>query len=437
VFTSGAVWTQLPPVPSPPPSDRDPDLDLDAALADGGIRSVFQPLVDLESREVLGYEALSRGPASSAMEHPEALFTAALHADVGSSLTLFVNVEPDTEALPVPDRHLPLVAAAEDRLRIVLEVTEQAVVEHPAELLRTVDWARDRSWGIALDDIGANPGSLAMMPFLEPDVIKLDLRLVQQRPSAEIGLIVSAVLAQAERTGATIVAEGIETEEHLEAAMAMGASVGQGWLFGHPGALPLDGVVRPSQTIPLLRAVAPRAEMTPFSVVRSARPLRRGTKNLLDGIATHLEEQAVAWHDGPVILSTFQPGEAVPEATLSRYEALAGRGSFVVALGVGLSLMPALGGRPPPGQRVVGRRRRSALRGRAGGARPGRRRRRRNATLRLRGHPRPRPGHRRRSSAAPSGRSVASMRRSRREEIRAAATPNAAIHARATMLNTA
>jgi hypothetical protein len=94
----------------------------------------------------------------------------------------------------------------------VLEVTERAVVQHPAELLRLVDWARQRSWGIALDDIGEDPGSLAMMPFLEPDVIKLDLRLVQQRPTAEIGLIMSAVLAQAERTGRRIVAEGVEDD---------------------------------------------------------------------------------------------------------------------------------------------------------------------------------------------------------------------------------
>ncbi len=73
------------------------------------------------------------------------------------------------------------------------------------------------------------------MPLLRPDVIKLDLRLVQRQPDAEIAEIVNAVNTQAERTGAIVLAEGIETDEHLATARALGATLGQGWLFGRPG----------------------------------------------------------------------------------------------------------------------------------------------------------------------------------------------------------
>jgi EAL domain-containing protein (putative c-di-GMP-specific phosphodiesterase class I) len=323
---------------------------------------VFQPVVDIETREVLGHEALVRGPAGTPLESPLELlrraeaegatteldFTcrrlaveAALRSGLGSSATLFVNVEPDGEPAGCAPGDEGLFERAGRELRVVLEVTERQVVTSPAALLRTVDWARERSWGIAIDDLGADPMSLAMMPFLEPDVIKLDLRLIQERPSADIGQVVSAVMAQAERSGATILAEGIETPAHLEAAMAMGATVGQGWLFGRPGPLPPpDLVTRPSTTIPLLRAAPPRSELTPFAVVRSTRPIRRGTRDLLEGVASHLEEQALTWHDNPVILSTFHQGEELSAATADRYEHLAKAGSFVVVIRPDLPQVP-------------------------------------------------------------------------------------------------
>src|SRR5687767_10475625 len=203
--------------------------ELDAVLSgdEGGLGAVYQPVVHLETGAVLCFEALARGPAGSALESPVRLFAAAreagrveeldwacraaamrgaLAADLGSSLTLFVNVEPDTDPREPPAAVQPLVAEARRRLRIVLEVTEGAVVDSPSSLLATAEWAREHSWGVALDDLGARSGSLAVMPFLEPDVVKLDLSLVQRRGRSEVGHIVSAVLSQAERTGAAVVA---------------------------------------------------------------------------------------------------------------------------------------------------------------------------------------------------------------------------------------
>ncbi len=334
-----------------------------------GLTIAYQPVVDLDSGDVVGYEALARGPVApedmlaTARTHGriaefdwtlrEAALQGALAADLGNSLTLFVNVEPDTPA-EVPWERLERVDQATSRLRVVLEVTERAVVQHPAELLRLVDWARQRSWGIALDDIGEDPGSLAMMPFLEPDVIKLDLRLVQQRPTAEIGLIMSAVLAQAERSGAAIVAEGVEDEVMREAALALGATLGQGWLYGRPSSLP-DPLPVVDTVVPLHRSWALRDDPTPFSIVRSALPVRRASKRQLLSVAAHLEEQAVAWSEGPVVLSTFQSDEQLDTATHDRYTTLAGRGSFVAAMRSGGELEVGRGVRTavlPDGHRL-------------------------------------------------------------------------------------
>ncbi len=70
--------------------------------------------------------------------------------------------------------------------------------------LRPILGAKTRpgGWGVALDDVGADSMSLAFMPLLRPDVVKLDLRLVQERPGAAVAEIMNAVNAYAERTGA-------------------------------------------------------------------------------------------------------------------------------------------------------------------------------------------------------------------------------------------
>ena len=323
------------------------------AILDGtGLFSAYQPVVDLESGRVVGYEALARGlhgtpddflrlarkqdrSAEFDWRCREAAMVGALQANLGNSLTLFVNIEPDTPAL-CPPEYVDLIAEATSELRIVLEVTERAVVERPDELLRLVDWARERSWGIALDDVGENPASLAMMPFLEPDVIKLDLRLVRERPTSEIGLIMSAVLAQAERTGAVVVAEGVEDDDKRDAALALGATLGQGWMYGRPAALPAD-LPPVEQVVPLHRSWAMHDDPTPFTLLRSALPVRRATRGQVLRMAAHLEEQAVAWPEGPVVLSSFQPGETPHADTIARYSRLAEKGAFVAALRAGSS----------------------------------------------------------------------------------------------------
>jgi EAL domain-containing protein (putative c-di-GMP-specific phosphodiesterase class I) len=224
-------------------------------LSRDGIRSVYQPIVDIASNSVTGYEALSRGPAGTSLESPLALFgqarkegrltdldwacrAAALRGGLDSlspPLSLFLNIEPAASAR-VPDQFKGLWRLAGKSSKVIAEITERALTDDPAALLRTVAGLRELGWGIALDDVGADPRSLAMLPFLHPDVIKLDLRLIQDRPSANIAQVVHAVLAEVERSGTAVLAEGIETHEHLLTALAMGATLGQGWLFG-PGTI--------------------------------------------------------------------------------------------------------------------------------------------------------------------------------------------------------
>ena len=229
-------------------------IDVRSVIAAGQFHTVFQPVVDLWSDAVMGYEALTRGPAGP-LEQPAQLFAAARAAGlVGeldtvcrrvavqtaiqlklfAPLTVFINVEPDELDPAHLDPLIELAQSAAGQLQVVLEVTERALASRPANLLASVRRLRAAGWRIALDDVGADDLSLAFMSLLRPEVIKLDLQLVQRRPDRKIAEIMTAVNSYAQRTGAVIVAEGIETDAHRSTACALGARMGQGWLFGRP-----------------------------------------------------------------------------------------------------------------------------------------------------------------------------------------------------------
>lgn len=344
----------------------------------GEIRAVYQPIVRLRDRRTVGYEALARGPRGSRVETPEQLFAiarelglevaldwecrraaleGALAAGLGGGHTLFLNVEPASAGSAPPPGMVELGDRALARFPLVVELTERALTARPTELLLLVDKLRQLGVRIALDDVGADPRSLALLPFLRPEVIKLDLGLMREVPSRQLAEVVHAVNAEAERTGAVVLAEGIESEPHLRRALALGATHGQGWLFGRPGPLPAaaahPAAEGPSRLGPLLAD----SRHTPFEVVTAERDTRRGDKALLLELSRSIEEQAEHQGEAAVILSTFQEASFFSPATASRYSDLARNAALVAALGVGLSP------EPEPGVRGVALDSAEALRG--------------------------------------------------------------------------
>ena len=271
-----------------------------------------------------------------------AAFTEAVRGGLVPPLTLFVNAEPVTLGVACPDDLKSAIDLAEGRLRVVVEVTERAMAGDPARLLATVAQARKAGWGVALDDVGAAPASLAVLPFVRPDLIKLDMRLLQGRTTAEAAHIVNTVRAQAERTDAAVIAEGIETIKHAREAAAAGATIGQGFLFGHPAPLPSE-MPPPTEAIPLRKARPATPDATPWEVVASARESRRATKEVLTETCMQLEHQGLDAAEPNVLLASFQDAGQFTPATRSRYEFLATRAAFTGALGHGMPVTPVAG----------------------------------------------------------------------------------------------
>jgi len=326
------------------------------------VRSVFQPIVDLDAGTVVAYEALARGPQGP-LERPDALFeaarragclaeldeacrAAAFHGAVEHGLlgplTLFVNVEPEVLDTAPLDDLLAIAESAPGELRVVMEITERALALRPAELLRTVERVRDVGWGVALDDVGADTMSLAFMPLLRPDVVKLDLRLVQERPGPAIAEIMNAVNDYAEASGAVLLAEGIENEEHLVMARALGARLGQGWMFGRPAAGPAPGYAVSELVLPP-RHGAIALDESPFACLPPQVTLRRSPKSLLIELSKQLERQAMRLGETCVVAATFQEARHFTPSTAQRYRDLVERTGFVCALGEDLPDEPVPG----------------------------------------------------------------------------------------------
>jgi EAL domain-containing protein (putative c-di-GMP-specific phosphodiesterase class I) len=332
-------------------------------LHEGGLTPAFQPLVDLDSGNVVGYEALIRGPRGSSIERPDALFAAAraegrvteldCHcriaafraaeaAGLGSGSTLFVNLEPGAVGRRAPSDLHEAALAGPPGVPVVIEVTERSLAGDPAGLVRAVAELRDQGFGIALDDVGADDRSLALMPFLRPDVIKLDLQLVQQRPSVRIAAILNAVSAQVERTGAQVVAEGIETADQVSVARSLGATLGQGYHFGRPAALP-SWPPAPERPLQLLGQPGPPAARTPFEVLQGGRRVRCASKALLRSISRSLEIDAEGLGSTAVALATFQYARHYTPPVQATYGRLGARMAFVGVLGAGIPAAPAPG----------------------------------------------------------------------------------------------
>ncbi|MBG0564032.1 EAL domain-containing protein [Actinoplanes aureus] len=309
----------------------DADDAIDLVLRDRLVTPHYQPIVDLASRSVVAVESLARGPVGSALERPDQLFDAARRAGrLGamdllcteravecalSSATppplLFCNAEPAVLDQPFSPRLLELVLG-ELPFRMILEYTERGLPTVPGALLRVAGTVEACGNGIALDDVGADPMSLAFLPIIEPEVIKLDMHLLRN-PHAPATLETCRIVrAAARRTGAVVIAEGVETEADLRTALALGATWGQGWLFGRPvpiEALDLSGAAR----FEALRPSRPGFHQpagTPFEIAAARGAPRAGTVDAVVEAVTRMCA-AVGPDDAAVVVASCDDPEVV------------------------------------------------------------------------------------------------------------------------------
>lgn len=231
--------------------------ELHEIIRDSSVDMLFQPVVELRSRAVFGHEAFARGPKDSPLETPAAMFAcsdrcgvaaeldricrqAALRAaaDVAHCGKLFLNVLPSgLDELQWPDNELPdqLAALSLRPADLVLEFSERSAGGESAAFGDGLARLRERGFGIALDDVGTGYGSQAILDVARPDFLKLDVSLVRNIHSHLIKQeVLHSLVRIAGRIGASVIAEGVETEEEAAVLLEAGARYGQGFLFAEP-----------------------------------------------------------------------------------------------------------------------------------------------------------------------------------------------------------
>ena len=217
-----------------------------AIVEEHAFTTVFQPIVDLASGAVLGYEALTRFADGTP---PDRVFADAARSGLGRELEL-VTLEAALEAAePLPanasiDLNVgPELILAGEPLRsilrragwgVVLEITEHTPIgDYTA--FRAAVAALGPDVRLAVDDAGAGYASLRHVLELRPAFVKLDRWLVAGIDADPLRqALVAGMVHAAERTGYTLVAEGVERDSERRTLLELGVRFGQGYLFGEP-----------------------------------------------------------------------------------------------------------------------------------------------------------------------------------------------------------
>lgn len=226
-------------------------------ILDHRIYSVYEPIVEVESRTVYGYEALARGAEGSRFHSPVALFGAAEEhglvfeldcvcresglrgaVDFPAGTKLFLNIRPTAIHDPSFQEDRLIETLQKSQLAptdVVFEISEQESIRSFAAFKEMRDYYRSLGFQFALDDTGAGYAGLEELLEIEPDYIKIDRAMVSgvDQDPARQGVL-SAVLQLADKMGAQVIGEGLDTLEELEMLGRLGIRFGQGWLFGHP-----------------------------------------------------------------------------------------------------------------------------------------------------------------------------------------------------------
>jgi EAL domain-containing protein (putative c-di-GMP-specific phosphodiesterase class I) len=326
--------------------------EFDILMGSRAVYPVFQPIVSLDDGRPVGFEALARGPEGSRYHSAGALFAEAGRRDVVAELDwtcataacaavldtgtpgvpLFVNVHPATLGTACPLDLLPVYQHALRELDLVLEITEHPSRDH-ATVLRTVDGFRRAGGRIAIDDVGVNPASMNMISVLAPDVIKLDRSITQSSTATWARTyVINGVRAEAQATGAAILCEGIETPEHLETARSLGATLGQGWLFGRPEPLPHDVDMSP-KPLPRIAPYRDPSAGTPFEVLRDRAPTSPVSLRMLATMGGLLEDMAQHTDAARLLFATVTAPIRTADDTCLTYTRIAEHGVTVALFG--------------------------------------------------------------------------------------------------------
>jgi diguanylate cyclase (GGDEF)-like protein/PAS domain S-box-containing protein len=235
--------------------------DLRQSINNGELSMHYQPIMDLETQEVVGFEALMRWDhPQRGVIGPDVFIPLAEQSDMILELGAFALREATADAsswslnnfdtLPYVSVNLAAQQLNDARLmtmidealgesglapqRLVLEITETSALFDVAETLSVLKDLKSKGIDVALDDFGTGYSSLSYLVQLDPKVIKIDQSFVSPMNNTEQNeLLLEAIISLGQKLHVTLLAEGIETQSQLDKLICLGCRFGQGYLFSH------------------------------------------------------------------------------------------------------------------------------------------------------------------------------------------------------------
>jgi diguanylate cyclase (GGDEF)-like protein len=232
--------------------------DIDTALREARVEPFYQPIVRLDTRDVVGVEALARMRVDDDVVSAAAFYEATKDAHTAAALTKYMveMVAADVSAwlgMGIPFQHVGINVSSVDihggtifdtitrafgrhgvpLKHVILEVTESVYMDDNAgAVAKAVALLRGQRLKVALDDFGTGYASLTHLLTMPVDIIKIDRSFVSRMNShAASFAIVEGLITIARKLGVRIVAEGVETEAQAASLQGLGCVLGQGYLF--------------------------------------------------------------------------------------------------------------------------------------------------------------------------------------------------------------
>ncbi|EOD01180.1 EAL domain/GGDEF domain protein [Caldisalinibacter kiritimatiensis] len=231
--------------------------EFESILKNRNVTSLFQPIVRLRDGEVLGYEALSRGPKDSPLYSPIKLLNIAheqnrlweleqlfrISAIEKASILkldklLFLNVDPDVINDDSFKKGFTMNFLEKHNLppdSIIFEITERTAIKDYKKFNEILNYYTNQGYKIAIDDVGAGYSGLKTISKTKPNYLKIDMELIRDIDKDSFKqAIIKAFVDTAMSTNIKLIAEGIETKEELKTLINLGVYGGQGYLLKKP-----------------------------------------------------------------------------------------------------------------------------------------------------------------------------------------------------------
>lgn len=231
--------------------------ELESILDKRKIQLLYQPIVNIQNGEIVGYEALSRGPEDSPLHSPSQLFDAAIENQMlfaleqlcrEEALNNISNLKPEQQlflnmnAQVVNDPHFQNGKTKDHIFRrgfkpeqVTFEITERTAISDFESFQRSLYHYRAQGYTIAVDDAGAGYSSLQAIAELKPEYIKLDMSIIRGiHRNLPKQAIVESMVKLATAVNSKIIAEGVETPEELTVVHKLGVHYVQGYFLARP-----------------------------------------------------------------------------------------------------------------------------------------------------------------------------------------------------------